>query len=121
MDNNEDEREDTLTNIRAVRAGVKSLFDARGQDQTRTGRLTKLAFGVVLVIFAVGMTAATHMSQGISEIREDQRLVHGDITKILLVTTNLAYEAQHAQVPPSIELPESTPPNTLGTQATPAP
>jgi hypothetical protein len=133
MDNNhEEEREDTLTNIRAVRAGVTSLFEARGQDQKRTGRLTKWAFGAALVILAIGMTAATHMSQGISEIRDDQQLVRGDLSKILLVTTNLAYEAEAHEAleavtsPPEAPTPEpafglTAAPNTLGTQAGTAP
>lgn len=127
MNDNEDEREDTLTNIRAVRTGVTSLSRAVEKDRTKAGRLTKLAFGVVLVIFAAGMTAATHMSQGISDIREDQRLVQGDISKILTVTTNLANEAQQAHalerrvILPTVPAPLPPPPEALGTQAPTAP
>lgn len=124
MDHHEDEREDTLTNIRAVRAGVATLSEAREQDQKRTGRITKWAFGAVLVILAVGMTAATHMSQGISEIRDDQQIVRGDITKLLTVTTHLAHEAEQAQALEAVTSPpppEAPAPDTLDTQDTPAP
>lgn len=123
---NEDEREDTLTNIRAIHAGVANLFEARGQDRTRIGKLVTLAFGAVLVVFVVGLAAATHMSQGISDIREDQQIVHGDISKILTVTTNLVYEAEQARahehptivIPPE-PAPSTPPPATLDTQVAP--
>lgn len=95
--NEEDELDDTLTNIRAVRAGVTSLTDAHSADQTRNGRLMKLTFTTALVVFVFGMLTATHMSLGISDIREGQTAAHTDIAKILVVTTTLAHEAEQAQ------------------------